>query len=167
MTRRQEEFEVSQGKSIAELGWDALWFGIHTCAAVLVLFLVWAVMTLSHPDAASQSPKILATALAFLAPMVAGFFVARTGPREERNQVAPYIWISALLFFAAVCVWVIDLPTGPGLCETCGAVERLWRTFFDINHGSGLMGGDGLLVGCWVPLSMLGYAAGAAIGLEV
>jgi hypothetical protein len=40
-------------------------------------------------------------------------------------------------------------------------------TFFAINHGSGLMGGNGLLLGAWVPLSVLGYAAGAAFGLDV
>jgi hypothetical protein len=28
------------------------------------------------------------------------------------------------------------------------------------------MGGDGLLVGSWAPLSMIGYAVGAALGLE-
>jgi hypothetical protein len=32
---------------------------------------------------------------------------------------------------------VLDLPTGKGLCESCEAVEKLWRTFFDIRHGSG------------------------------
>jgi len=76
------------------------------------------------------------------------------------------VWISGLLTFCIVCVWVLDLPTGPGLCENCGAVEKLYRTFFDIDHGSGLMAGDGLLVGTWIPLSMIGYAIGAKIGLD-
>ncbi len=71
-----------------------------------------------------------------------------------------------LVFFALVCVWVLDLPTGTGLCEKCLALEKLYRTFFDINHGSGLMGGDGLLVGLWIPLSMIGYSLGAIAGLK-
>ncbi len=71
--------------------------------------------------------------------------------------------------FSVVCVWVLDLPTGPGLCEKCDSghlLERLIRTFFDIKHGSGLMGGDGLLVGTWIPLSMIGYAIGAKFGIH-
>jgi hypothetical protein len=60
---------------------------------------------------------------------------------------------------------VLDLPTGTGLCEKCLAFDKLYRTFFDISHGSGLMGGDGLLVGTWIPLSMIGYSVGARFGL--
>jgi hypothetical protein len=162
-----QEFEASQNKSIANLGSDALWFTIHSLLAVVLLGLVWGVITLAHPDPDSTSPKIFATALVFLIPMIGGFLIARTQRNHPHAGVARYVWISGLLLFAAVCVWVLDLPTGPGLCETCGPVEKLWRTFFDITHGSGLMHGDGLLVGTWVPLSMIGYAAGAALGLEV
>jgi len=161
------QLEVSQGKSVADLGRDALWFALHTLFAVCILALVWSAITLSHPDPASASPRILATALAFLVPLVGGFTVARIWPTSPSTGVAPYVWICGLLFFAAVCVWVLDLPTGPGLCETCGAIEKLSRTIFDINHGSGLMSGDGLLIGAWVPLCLFGYAAGAALGLEV
>jgi hypothetical protein len=83
----------------------------------------------------------------------------------QRNEVASYVWISGLVFFSIVCVWVLDLPTGPGLCEDCGAIDKLWRTFFSIRHGSGLMAGDGLLFGSWIPSSMIGYAVGAHFGL--
>jgi hypothetical protein len=167
ITGQSEELEVSHGKSIGDLGNDALWFGLHTFFAVGILAAVWGVITLSQPDPDSTSPKVFATALAFLVPMVGGFLIVRLQRSRRHAEVARYVWISGLLLFAAVCVWVLDLPTGPGLCETCGTVEKLWRTFFEINHGSGLMGGDGLLVGAWVPLSMLGYAAGAALGLGV
>ena len=94
--------------------------------------------------------------------MFGGFIIAKS----KHDPVAGYIWISGCIFFALVCVWVIDLPTGPGLCEKCGAIEKLYRTFFDVTHGSGLMGGDGLLVGSWIPLSMIGYAIGARFALE-
>ncbi len=63
-----------------------------------------------------------------------------------------------------VCVWVLDLPTGNGLCNDCGAFDKLWRTFFSIDHNSGLMAGDGLLIGTWTPLAMIGYAVGAKFG---
>ena len=93
--------------------------------------------------------------------MIGGFIVAKS----NHEPTARYVWVAGLVFFALVCVWVLDLPTGTGLCEKCLALEKLFRTFFDINHGSGLMGGDGLLVGTWIPLSMIGYSVGARFGL--
>jgi len=157
-----DDFDVSQGKTAGDLGHEALWFGLHTIFAVLVLLCIVGVFALAHVDPDSNNPKILATVLAFLLPLIAGFIVARV--REDKT--AKYIWISAILFSSIVYVWVLDLPTGNGLCEHCGPVEKLYRTFFDINHGSGLMGGDGLLVGTWIPLSMIGYAVGAKLGLD-
>ncbi len=161
------DLEITQAKTIEDLGREALWFAIHTLFAVAVLGFVWGVMTLTHPDPDSASPKIIASALAFLVPLVTGFVLARIWPTAPRFHVARYVWISGLMFFCAVCVWVLDLPTGPGLCENCRAAEKLWRTFFDIDNGSGLLSGDGLLIGAWVPLSLFGYAAGAALGLGV
>jgi hypothetical protein len=149
-------------RSAGELAEEALWFALHTLLAVVLLGVVLVAITLAHPDPGSASPKLLATALAFLAPLAGGYLVALIWP----NPSACYVWISGLLLFGAVSVWVLDLPTGNGLCEGCGATEKLWRTFFSIHHGSGLMGGDGLLVGAWAPLSMIGYAAGAALGLQ-
>jgi hypothetical protein len=148
--------------SVGELAGEAVWFGLHTLFAVVMLAVLLGVMTLAHPDPDSASPKIYATALAFLAPMIGGFIVARIWP----NPAARTIWISGILLFGAVSVWVLDLPTGKGLCESCGAAEKLWRTFFSIRNGSGLMGGDGLLVGAWTPLCMVGYSVGAALGIK-
>jgi len=156
------EFDGSQGKTAGDLTREALWYSIHTIFAVLVLALVVFGISLTHPEIDQPNPKILGTFLAFLVPMVFGFFITK----NRQDKTAKYIWISGLLTFSIVCVWVLDLPTGNGLCEKCGAVEKLYRTFFDIYHGSGLMGGDGLLVGTWIPLSMIGYAIGASFGLE-
>ena len=154
--------DLPQNKSLADLGREAFWFLAHTALAVLVLALAIGAMTLTHPDPDASLPKVLGTLLAFMVPMFGGFVIARA----QQNHVARYVWISGLLLFSVICVWVLDLPTGNGLCEDCGAVEKLWRTFFDIGHGSGLMGGDGLLVGTWLPLSMIGYAVGASYGLN-
>ena len=161
MSRMNPNQNISQDKTIGELGREGLWFLTHTLLAFLLLGAVIGVMTINSPDADSANPKLLATVLSFLVPMIAGFFIAR----GQRNKVAGYVWISGVVFFSVICVWVLDLPTGPGLCEDCGAVEKLWRTFFSINHGSGLMAGSGLLIGTWVPLSMIGYAIGARFGL--
>ena len=154
--------DIPQGKSLSDLGREAFWFITHTLLAVVVLAIAIAGMTLTHPDPDALPPKLIGTGLAFLIPLVGGFLIARV----QQNDIARYVWISGLLLFSVVCVWVLDLPTGNGLCEKCGAVEKLWRTFFDIGNGSGLMGGDGLLVGTWTPLAMIGYAIGAKFGLE-
>lgn len=154
--------DITQGKSIRELGLEAFWFLTHSGLAFVILVLVIAVITLTHPDPDAIEPKLLGTVLAFLVPMIGGFLIARS----QQNDIAGYVWISGLVVFAVVCVWVLDLPTGNGLCENCGAVEKLWRTFFDIRHGSGLTAGDGLLIGTWIPLCMIGYAVGARFGLH-
>jgi hypothetical protein len=156
------ERDISQDKSLGDLGREAVWFLTHTLIAVVLLAIVLGVMSLNHPDPDASTPKLVGTILALLVPMIGGFILAKM----HQNDIAGYIWISGLVIFSVVCVWVLDLPTGNGLCETCGAVEKLWRTFFTFTHGSGLMGGDGLLVGAWIPLSMIGYAFGAKFALE-
>ena len=160
-----EDFEISPGKSIGDLGREALWFTIHSALAVLVMVATIVVMALFHPDPDAAGPKELGTLLVILIPMLAGFLIARA----QGNDIARYVWITGILMFSAVCVWVIDLPTGPGLCNDCingHILEKLYRTFFSISNGSGLMAGQGMAVGTWTPLSLIGYAIGAKYGLE-
>lgn len=154
--------DISQGKSVGDLGREASWFLFHSLLAALCLLGVIVAMTMGSPDPDAITPKLIATGLAFMVPMLGGWIIART----LQNDIAGYVWISGLVIFSVVCVWVLDLPTGNGLCENCGAVEKLWRTFFDIQHGSGLMAGDGLVAGTWIPLSMFGYSFGAKLGLK-
>jgi hypothetical protein len=154
--------DISEDKTIGELGREALWFLTHTLVAIVLLAITVGVMSLNHPDPDSPTPKLLGTILALLVPMIGSFLLARI----HHNDVAAYIWISGLIFFSIVCVWVLDLPTGNGLCAACGVSEKLWRTFFTFTQGSGLLGGDGLLVGSWIPLSMIGYALGAKLALK-
>jgi len=155
-----EAVEIRGNKTTKDLSREAGWFILHTALAVLALVLVLAAFSLAKPDPDSAMPKLLCTIAAFLVPMLAGLLAARL----LGNSNARYVWISGLLTFAVVCVYVLDLPTGAGLCDGCGAVDKLWRTFFSIDRNSGLMGGDGILIGTWIPLSMLGYAAGAKLG---
>lgn len=149
-------------RSIGDLVREAAWFLTHTLLALGLLAAVIGVMTLNHPDPNSPSPKLVATVLAVLVPMFGGLIIAHI----QQNNTARYVWISGLVVFAIVCVWVLDLPTGNGLCENCRSVEKLWRTFFSFTHGSGLMSGDGPLIGAWIPLSMISYAIGARFGLQ-
>ncbi len=156
-----DHIDSSPNKSLSELLREAMWFCLHTLIAVALLALVVVSMSLSRPDPDALRPKLVGTALALLIPLACSFFLARM----FENRTARHVWISGLLTFSAVSVWVLDLPTGKGLCEKCGAVEKLWRTFFAINHGSGLMAGDGLFIGTWIPLAMIGYALGARLAL--
>jgi hypothetical protein len=156
------ERDISEDKNPGDLAREALWFLTHTFIAFVLLAIVVGVMSLNHPDPDSSEPKLLGTVLAFLAPTIGGFLFARI----HHNSIAAYTWISGVVVFSILCVWVADLPTGTGLCEACGAVEKIWRTFFTFSHGSGLMGGDGLLAGAWIPLSMIGYALGAKVALS-
>jgi hypothetical protein len=154
--------DISQDKTMGDLSREALWFLAHTLVAVILLAIAIGVMSLNHPEPDSSAPKLLGTILAFLVPMIGGFLLARI----HHNAIAAYVWVSGLVLFSIACVWVLDLPTGNGLCENCGAGEKLWRTFFTFSQGSGLIGGDGLLVGSWIPLSMIGYALGAKLALK-
>jgi small basic protein len=157
-----EAFTNPQDKSAGDLGREALWFAIHTILAVLILAVMVVIGMMMHLSMDDVNPKIIFTVLALLVPMIGGYVIAKA----RQDAVAGYVWISGLLTFSIVCVWVLDLPTGPGMCEKCGALEKLSRTFFDIWNGSGLMGGDGVLVGTWIPLAMIGYAIGAKMGLD-
>jgi tellurite resistance protein TehA-like permease len=154
-----ESVEIRGNKTTNDLLREAAWFVLYTVIAMLVLIALMAIFWFIHPNPDSAAPKILFTLLALLVPMLVGFGIARIRP----DSVAGYIWISALLFFLVVSVYTLDLPTGNGLCNDCGAIDKLWRTFFSIDHGSGLLGGDGLVWGSWFPLSMIGYAVGAKV----
>lgn len=93
----------------------------HTLSAVFCLALaIGSITMISLPDAEAIEPKLLGTVLAFVVPAVGGHVIAKM----QQNIIARYVWFSGLVFFSIVCVWVLDLPTGPGLCEKCGALDN-------------------------------------------
>jgi hypothetical protein len=161
MATMNEELYGYQGKSVGDLGREALWFLLHTLIGIAVVGVILLGGILLHADPDSASPKMMATLLSFALGLAAGFAIARS----RRDYVARHMWISALVLFAVVCVWVVDLPTGRGLCEHCGALDKLTRTFFSIDDGSGLAGGWGLVLGCWIPLALCGYAVGGRLAV--
>ncbi len=156
-----ESVEIRGNKTTNDLLREAGWFVLHSLLAVVVLAALLAAFWAAHVDPDAASPKMLCTALAFILPALAGFGIMRVRP----DSIAAYVWISGALFFGVVCVYVLDLPTGPGLCEHCTLMERLYRTFFSITHNSGMLGGDGVLIGSWIPLSIIGYSVGAKLGI--
>jgi hypothetical protein len=153
------ESDIPQANVTGSLAREAVMFFVHTLVAAIFLAVAIGALSLNNPDPDSPMPKLLGTVLAFLVPLIASFLLGRV----YRSEVAGRIWVSGLILFLIACVAAFNLPTGPGLCESCGTTEKLWRTFFTFNNGSGLMGGDGLLIGAWIPLSMFGYAIGAKL----
>jgi hypothetical protein len=151
--------ELAEDKTPGQLLKEALSFLLHMVISMLVLLAVGGVITLAQPQSFSMA---LAAALAFVVPALAGFVIARI----RNDSVARYIWIAGILWMSIVMVWVLDMPTGPGLCEKCDAGNKIWLSFFDFTHDSGLINGLGRVVGTWPALAMVGYAIGAGFGLK-
>lgn len=72
-----EDFDASHGKTAGDLRREAVWFTLHSLFAVLVLLATVIAFWIAHTDPDSSNPKILATALAFLLPLIAGFIINR------------------------------------------------------------------------------------------
>jgi hypothetical protein len=91
--------DISEDKTIGELGREALWFLTHTLVAIVLLAITVGVMSLNHPDPDSPTPKLLGTILALLVPMIGSFLLARI----HHNDVAAYIGISGLERYQLWC----------------------------------------------------------------
>jgi hypothetical protein len=102
-------------------------------------------------------PELVSAAYAALVPALIGAIIAKIW----HDYIAEYVWIMGLLWFSIICVFVLDMPTGPGLCEHCGAGQKLWLSFFDLTQDSGLIGNNGRLIGTWPTLGLVGYSMGA------
>ena len=98
-----EEVEISQGKSVGELGHEALWFAAYTIIAIITMLLTILTMGAFSPDPDASGPKMLGTFLAFLLPLIVGFLIAKV----QHNPIARYVWLAGLLFFAVACVWFL------------------------------------------------------------
>jgi hypothetical protein len=148
------------GKSFGRIVSEVLRFFLHSIIPVVVVagfFLGTANMALQVPY-----PELVAAAFSFLIAALLGVVIALL----FHDYIAKYVWIMGLLWFSIICVFVLDMPTGPGLCEHCGAGQKLWLTFFDMTQDSGLMGNNGRLVGLWPTLGLIGYALGARLVLK-
>jgi hypothetical protein len=142
----------------SRVGRQALWFFIH-CGFALGSWalLMWAGY-IANP---SNVPQTVILIMSIAIPMLAGSIVA--GFRQD--EIAPLIWLVGLIWFLIVCLWVLDLPTGPNVCFQCGTAEKLARTFFSLPKPSGLIDDDGPFLGTWPAAALLGYAVGARLTL--
>ena len=130
----------SGGKTPGELLIESLWFFGHCLIALVVYVAMVGVIYVFQPQPTYQL-LLMGTLLAFLLPGIAGFIIQRV----RTDSIARHIWVFGLVYFCAIAVYVLDLPTGPGLCDHCGAWEKIVRTLFTFD--SGLMESNGDLLG--------------------
>ena len=112
-----------------------------------------------NPVGISQTLILL---LSFAVPLVVGFIVARIHPSE----MATAVWLLGLIWAMIVGLYVLDLPTGPGRCFQCGAIDKLSRTFFSLPGPSGLMDDDGPFISTWPAAALVGYSIGALLAIR-
>ena len=162
MARSSSRFRAVQQGSDLRLLADLLWFCLHSLAAEALLAATILAISLFGPDPDSMAPRLIATLLAFIVPLAAAALLARLcGLRNPRIRPARYCWVAGLLLLTSAAVWLSGTPLPPGVCDACGGFEKLWRTFFALRNGTGLLNGDGPLIGFWAPLATCGYSLGA------
>jgi hypothetical protein len=146
-------------QSTSKLSGQALSFFLH---AILALGSWMALMLLGYAINPVGVPQSVIVLLSLAVPLVIGFLVARIYPAE----MATLVWLLGLIWFLIVCLWVLDMPTGPNQCFHCEATEKLTRTLFSLPGPSGLIDNDGPFIGTWPAVALCGYSIGAKLGFR-
>ena len=74
--------EFIAGKSVGDLGREAMWYALHTVIAIVILAVVVTVMYFMRLDQESSGPKLIGVGLAFLIPLIGGFFIVDRAGRS-------------------------------------------------------------------------------------
>jgi hypothetical protein len=112
-----------------------------------------------NPPAIPQPAILLVSALV---PFLVGFAVNRF----KQDEMATLVWLIGLVWLLIICLWVLDMPTGPNECFQCDATEKLSRTFFSLPSPSGLIDNDGPFIATWPAIALLGYSIGARFAMR-
>jgi hypothetical protein len=160
MSVETDEIEVQEEEeNVANLAEQALWVLIHVVLAIGSWVAMVLVITLLKPD---NVPVVVTTALSFTVP----FLVGNIFTRIKQNDMAPYTWLVGMIWFLIICLWVLDMPTGPNQCYHCDASQKLFLTFFSPVEDSGLIDGQGRFVGTWPAVAFIGYGIGARFAFK-
>lgn len=146
-------------QSSSKLSGQALSFFLHS---LLALGSWLALMLLGYVINPSGVPQLAILLMSAAVPLVVGFLIARIHPTE----MATLVWLLGLVWFLIVCLYVLDMPTGPNQCFQCEATEKLTRTFFSVPRPSGLIDNDGPFIGTWPAAALFGYSIGARLGFR-
>lgn len=144
---------------------QAMWFLLHALFGLLawgafMLAVTFLLQTSALSDVAI--PPAFTLGMSFAVPLAAGFIFMKKQP----SNVATLTWLAGLVWFMIVGLWILDMPTGPNACYHCGASQKLWLTFFSLSVDSGLIEGQGRLLGTWPTLAMIGYSIGAKFAMR-
>jgi hypothetical protein len=150
---------AEEEQKVSNLGEQALWVFIHALVAACTWGGMMLGITLSHPQSV---PAVATLGLSFLVPFVVGYIFNRF----QQNEMGPHTWLVGLIWFLIICLWILDMPTGPNQCYHCDASQKLYLTFFSLNEDSGLIDGEGRFLGTWPTLAFIGYGIGAGMALR-
>jgi energy-coupling factor transporter transmembrane protein EcfT len=146
-------------QSTSKLSTQALSFFLHS---LLALASWMALMLLGYAINPSGVPQLVILLLSAAVPLAVGFLVARIYPAE----MATLVWLLGIIWFLIVCLWVLNMPTGPNQCLQCEATEKLTRTFYSLPSPSGHIDNDGPFIGTWPAVALVGYSMGAKLGFR-
>jgi hypothetical protein len=141
-----------------KLSRQALSFFMH----VLIALGAWIALMMIGYAVNTPVSQMVIFALSILFPLIAGFFVVRMKP----DEMAGHVWLAGLIWLLVICLWILDMPTGPNACYQCSATEKLSRTLFSIPRPSGLIDDNGPVYGTWPAAALFGYAIGARLALR-
>jgi hypothetical protein len=160
MSAEIEEAEIhEEEEKVSNLAEQALWVLIHTLLAIGSWIAMILVISMFHP---ASIPVLVTLALSFAIPLVVGNIFTRI----KQNDMAPYTWLIGLIWFLIICLWILDMPTGPNQCYHCDASQKIYLTFFSPSEDSGLIDGQGRFVGTWPTVAFIGYGIGSSLALK-
>jgi hypothetical protein len=155
----EEELIQEEEEKVSNLAEQALWVMIHTFLAIGSWVATILFITLLKPESV---PVMITLSLAFAIP----FLVGNIFTRFKQNDMAPYTWLIGLIWFLIICLWILDMPTGPNQCYHCDASQKLYLTFFSPYEDSGLIDGQGRFVGTWPAVALVAYGIGSRLALK-
>jgi hypothetical protein len=157
---QDEEVAVQEEEEkVSNLAEQALWVLIHTFLAIGSWVAMILIISLMHPESV---PVLITLALSFSVPFLVGHIFTRI----KQNDMAPYTWLIGMIWFLIICLWILDMPTGPNQCYHCDATQKLYLTFFSPTEDSGLIDGQGRFVGTWPAVAFIGYGIGSSFALR-
>jgi hypothetical protein len=121
-----------------------------------------ALMLLGYAIKPVGVPQLVILLLSLAVPLIVGFLIARIHPSE----MATLVWLLGLIWFLIICLWVMDMPTGPNQCFHCDASQKLYLSFFSPYEDSGLIDNESRLFGTWPAAAFIGYGIGSRFALK-
>ena len=161
-----EEFEFEEEPTANRVFKQARSFFAHAALALLVWAALMALGYTLDPFPISESTDpfwhLVLLAFSLLVPMIGGAALNRL----RQSEMASSVWLLGLIWSLIICLWVLDLPTGPNMCFQCDATEKMIRTFFSFPQPSGLLDNDVPFLCTWPSAALVGYSMGAAFVLR-